>query len=31
MDKAVEKSLLLTNPDLKPFTSSQEFIANYCR
>lgn len=31
MDKAVEKSLLLTNPELKPFTSSEEFIDNYCK
>lgn len=30
MDKAVEKALLLTNPNLRPFTDIEDFRQFYC-
>ena len=30
MDEAVEKALLLTNPNLKPFTDAEDFRQSYC-
>lgn len=31
MDDAVDKALLLTNPNLKPYTDAQDFRDTYCK
>lgn len=30
MDKAVEKALLFTNPDVRPYKSADDFNSSFC-